>query len=102
MVIESIDQVVNVFPDLSASIAHRLLVGTDSENLASRIPEAIGSRVFGYFGGLGIQALTVGYVAGHCTNSFLAGFGAGVSSAAVPFAVKTAKFGWYMIRGSIL
>jgi hypothetical protein len=98
MVIESLDSIVNAVPSCSASIVRQLLVDTPRKNIpesSEREPvvlDIVTSRLFGYFVGVGVQAVTIGYVAGCNTNSVVTGVTYAVSSAAIPVAVRAIRF----------
>lgn len=98
MVIESLDNIVNAVPNISSTLAKELLVDTSSvkQEFSSEkrpvVPDILRSRVFGYLGGVGMQAVALGSVTIYQTNSVLMGIGVGVSSAVIPVAVKTMKY----------
>ncbi|VVB78526.1 Uncharacterised protein [uncultured archaeon] len=102
MVIKTLDKIVNAVPDSSSSIARKLLVD-DSRKFSfdeetSIVTDIIFSRILGYFGGVGMQAATIGGIAGYETNSILLGIAACGASAAIPVAVKATKLGTIVLR----
>jgi hypothetical protein len=96
MIIKTLDEVVNAVPDCTSVIASKLIVGTPRENTETEqhriITDAIISRLLGYSFGVGVQAVTLGCLAGYKTNSALVGVVSGVSSAATALAVKAMKY----------